>query len=112
MDEDERLCNVIKWRMRPDRAEKLGDTLSRFMEGWVSPRQARFGPVIEMWGQLLPAELSRHCEIADISGGKLKVRVDSSSYMYELQLCSSELLINLQRLCPRARIKQIKFVIG
>lgn len=112
MDEDGRLRSVIKWRMRPDRAEKLGDTLSRFMKGRVLPQQARFGPVVELWEQLLPVELSQHCKIADISGGQLKVRVDSSSYMYELQLCSSELLENLQRLCPRARIKQIKLVVG
>jgi len=33
-------------------------------------------------------------------------------YKYELQLCASELLSELQQQCPRAHIKKIKFVVG
>jgi hypothetical protein len=115
MDEGEQLRRVVKWRTRqkPKKtAARLGDVVKQFMENQVSPRQARFGTIAEVWGGLLPAELRRHCEITDISGGRLKVLVDSPSYMYELQLCSSELLEELQRQCPRARIKKIKFAVG
>jgi len=78
----------------------------------ISPRQNRFGVVAELWSRLLPGELRRHCDIVDISGGQLKVQVDSPSYMYELQLCSSELLKELQQQCPRARLTKIKFVVA
>jgi hypothetical protein len=78
----------------------------------ISPRQARFGQVAEAWSQLLPAELGGHCEIVDISGGQLKVQVDSPSHMYELQLCSSELLEELQQDCPKARLTRIKFIVA
>ncbi|MHC4494517.1 MAG: hypothetical protein ACYSYM_01700 [Planctomycetota bacterium] len=40
------------------------------------------------------------------------MRVDSSSYMYELQLCSSELLEELQQQCPKARLTRIKFTVA
>ena len=80
------------------------------MDDQISPRQAQFSEVVEIWHRLLPAELCGHCEIIDISGGQLKVQVDSPSYMYELQLCSSELLKELQRQCPRVRLTKIKFV--
>jgi hypothetical protein len=82
------------------------------MENRISPQQAKFGPIAEFWNQLLPEELRRHCKIADISGGQLKVLVDLPAYTYELQLCSSELLSELKRQCPRANIKKIKFVVG
>jgi predicted nucleic acid-binding Zn ribbon protein len=82
------------------------------MEALVSPRRARFAPVAELWSRLLPEELSRHCQLADMSGGQLKVLVDSPSYMHELRLCSSELLGELQRRCPQARLKTIRFAIG
>jgi hypothetical protein len=81
------------------------------MDRQISPRQAVFSEVAETWSQMLPAELGGHCEIVDISGGLLKVRVDSPSYMYELQLCSSELLEELQLQCPKARLTKVKFVI-
>jgi hypothetical protein len=78
----------------------------------ISPRQARFDAVAEVWRQVLPAELCRHCEVTDVSGGQLKVQVDSPSYKYELQLCGSELLGELQRQCPKVRLTKIKFVVA
>jgi len=104
----------VRWRTKPklDRAVRLGDTLSELMENRISPRYARYSSVIELWGRLLPAELSRHCKLADISEGQLKVLVDSPSHMHELRLCNSELLGELQKQCPKARIRKIKFVIG
>ena len=114
MDEGEQSGSIGRWQTerKLGRAVRLGDTLRELMEGWVSPRQARFESVLELWRRLLPVELREHCKIAGISGGQLKVRVGLSSYMYELQLCSSELLKQFQRQCPQARIKKIKFEVG
>jgi len=114
MDEGEQLLrDAVKGRLvkKCDRTAKVGDVAQTFVTRWVSPRQARFGAVVEVWSRLIPAELCKHCEIVDVSGGQLKVRVDSPSYKYELQLCSSELLKELQQQCPKVRLTEIKFVI-
>ena len=97
---------------KSDRTVRLGDAVQQLMDEHISPRQARFGAVAELWGRLLPVELCRHCEIVDISGGQLIVRVDSPAYKYELQLCSPELLEALQQQCPKARLTKIKFVVA
>ena len=113
MGKDEQILrDAVKGRLvkKFDRTAKVGDVVQTFVTKWVSPRQARFGAVVEVWSQLIPAELRKHCEIIDISGGQLKVRVDSPSYKYELQLCSSELLKELQQQCPKVRLTEIKFV--
>jgi hypothetical protein len=114
MDEIERLQNTLKCRRtrRPYSAAGLGEVAQQLMDRQISPRQAVFSDVTETWSRMLPAELSRHCEIVDISGGLLKVRVDSPSYMYELRLCSSELLEELQQNCRKARLTRIKFVVA
>ena len=114
MDEIERLQNTLRCRRtrRPYDATGLGQVARQFLDGQISPRQAVFSEVAESWSDMLPGELGRHCEIVDISGGLLKVQVDSPSYMYELQLCSSELLDELRRHCPRARLTRIKFVVA
>ena len=114
MNEGDQLCKIVEERRgrKSDRPVRLGDAVQQFLAEQVSPRQARFGAVAELWSQLLPAELCRHCKIVDISGGQLKVRVDSPAYKYELQLCSSELLEELQKQCPRARLTKIKFVVA
>ncbi len=113
-NDDEQLRCAVKWQRKPylDKAVRLGDVTRELMENRISPQQARFAPIAELWSQLLPDELHRHCKIVGISGGQLKVIVDLPVYMYELQLCSSELLSELQRQCPRAHIKKIKFVVG
>jgi hypothetical protein len=104
----------VKRRTRPEsnKAVRLGDVLGELMEGQISPRQARFESIVDLWCQLLPVELRQHCEITDISGGRLKVLVDSPSYANELRWCSSQLLEELKQRCPRARIKEIKFTVG
>ncbi len=114
MDENERLRVAVRWGRKPKplRAEQLGNVLGKLMDKRISPQQARFGPVAEVWEQLLPEELCRHCRISDISGGQLKVLVDSPSYAHELRMCCPELLEELRQECPRARIKKIRVVIS
>ncbi len=114
MDEIERLQNTLGCRRtrKPYSATGLGQIAQQFLDGQVTPRQAVFSEVAEAWSRMLPDELARHCEIIDISAGLLKVKVNSPSYMYELQLCSSELLDEMQQQCPRARLTKVKFVVA
>jgi predicted nucleic acid-binding Zn ribbon protein len=114
INDDQQLRDAVKWQRKPapDRAVKLGAVAKELIENRISPQQARFGSIPEIWNQLLPDELRRHCKIENISGGQLKVLVDLPAYKYELQLCSSELLRELQQQCPRAHIKKIKFFVG
>jgi hypothetical protein len=99
-------------KLRADNTASLGDVLSGFMENRVSPQQSRFRLIAEAWSRLLPVELCQHCRIAGVSGSRLKVLADSPSYMYELQLLSSELLKELALQYPQVRIQEIKFAVG
>ena len=99
-------------RARPGSTVRLGDALGEVMEGKITPQQSRFEAIVRLWADLLPAEISKHCKIVDISAGQLKVLVDSPSYMCELQLCGPTILKELQRQCPQARLQKIKLRIG
>jgi hypothetical protein len=115
MDQDSRLRNAVKWKraaLRQNSAIRLDQAARVFIDEQVSPRQARFSQIADAWERLLPAQLSAHCEIVGIAGGQLDVQVDSPSYLYELQLCSAELLDELQRQCPKVRLTKIKFVVA
>lgn len=114
VDEEAHLREAVRWKKkaRLDRVVRLGETLNDLMENKIAPAEAKFNPVAQHWNQLLPDELGRHCEIIDFSGGQLKVKVDSPSHRYELQLCSEQLLESLQERCSGARIKKIKVVLG
>ena len=114
MDGNERLRNIAcrQATKKPDRTVKLGDCLTQLIDGCITPRQAKFGSIAELWEQLLPPEIANHCTLDGIFAGQLKVLVDSPSYMHELRLSGERLLDQLRQHCPKARIKKIKFVIG
>jgi hypothetical protein len=95
-----------------DSATRLGVILKEFIDNRIQPNQQIAESVAQMWEELLPVELAQHCEITGLSVGQLKILVNSPCYMYELSLCSSKLLAELQRRCPQARLKEIKFAIG
>ena len=113
MDEETRLRNAVRWRRRKAYdATRLDQAVQELVQEHVLPRQARFSRVMEVWERLLPESLAAHCEIVDITAGQLDVQVDSPSYLYELQLCSSELLDELQQQCPRVRLTKIRFIMA
>ncbi len=111
MEERIQLSNTTSRRMG-EKAVRLSDITTQLLETRISPQQAKFGRAIDAWRQLLPLELQRHCKIAGVSGGLLKVTADSPAYVYELQLCSTELIEQLRRQCPGARIEKIKVSLG
>ncbi len=83
--------------------------LEGLMGGRVTSSHERFAALSEAWERLLPPNLAEYCEIKDFtSDGRLKVRVASPAHRYELQLCTSELLTQLKRQCPTARVRRIE----
>lgn len=91
---------------------KLGDTIREVLDERISPQQDRVSAAVEAWQRLVPVGLAQHCRVTGLTGGVLKIVVDSSSYMYELQLCRCELLNELQRECPHSRIRKIEPAVG
>lgn len=114
MNGSSRLQNIAVWRREAklDRTVQLGTVAEELMDRQILPRLVKFGDIADIWSQLLPVELGRHCRLEGVTRGQLTVLVDSSCYMYELQLCSSKLLEQLQRQCPRAQIEKIRFSLG
>ena len=112
MEEIERIEQAVKGRQRKryDRFVGIGQAVEQFISKQVAPQQKKYGDVVDVWEQVLPEELSKHCEIVDISGGNLSVQVDSPSYKYELRLCSPAILKELQKECPRAKLTKIKLL--
>ena len=114
MVDEKQLRNIASEQAKSklERTASLADALKELMENSISPQWTRFAVISELWAQLLPPELLKHCKITNISGSRLKVAVDSPSYMHELRLCSSELLNQLRQQHSSVRIKKIDVVLG
>lgn len=88
----------------------LGSSVREVMDEKIVPMIRKNEPVFLLWQQLIPDELCEHCRIVEISGGQIKVEVDSPSHCYTLKLLSGELLEGIRQSCPSARIKSIRFM--
>jgi hypothetical protein len=78
----------------------------------ITQRYEAAGRLSEVWAQLLPEEMSRRCRIVDLAAGLLTVSVDSPSYMYELRISSNQLVEQLQRECPEAKLRAMKIMLA
>ena len=86
----------------------LGPDLVSFFKQNVEKRQAKFGKIAEVWSQLVPELLDRHCALESFHRGQLTVLVDSSPHLYEFrQLLLSGLERQLQVACKSSGLKKI-----
>ena len=92
-------------------AYKIGDLLTGFVEN-LGPVHDQYDSLAEAWEELLPDALRSHCRVAGLSSGCLKVAADGSSYLFELRACTTDLLRELQRSCPAARVRRIDVVMA
>jgi hypothetical protein len=95
-----------------DTEARLGDVLTELLDSKIEPQMERFVCLSEALRLLMPPELSEHCRIGDVSGGQLRLIVDSASYMYQLQLCSADLLAGLKIQCPQLRITRLRIAVS
>ena len=93
-------------------SERLGPLVQSLMERTIQPAKLRVDPVVEAWSRSVPPALAAHCHVAGMSGGQLRVKVDSPVYLYEIQLCQDALLKELQTQVPRAGLRKIRFQLG
>jgi len=99
-------------KSKQGRMVSIGEAARQLIEKQFSQNHTTFDSIEKLWRQLLPVNLMQHSRIAGISGGQLKIQADSPSYMYELQLCSSQLLDELRRQCPGVRLTEIKVILA
>lgn len=111
MDQDQYLRDIVKWKKPQPRKSGtlLSVMLGDIIEKQISPKQGVYDIIIQAWEQLLPEQLRQHCRIVDINAGRVRVLVDSPSYLHEFRLCGDSLLDELQKLCPKAKIKKLSF---
>ena len=106
-DEEKLLRSCGRWRKKPiDRTESVGGVVKSYL-GRKSREFGKNSSVVDAWQEVLPGGFYNHCNLVGISGGVLRLEVDSGTYMHELRLMSKDLLEHLQERCPRAGIKKI-----
>ena len=101
----------MRGRERMVEPSQIGDMVEAFVER-LEPIHTRCDSVAEVLESLLPPSIRPHSRLGGISAGTVTLIVSGASYMYELQLCKAELLLELQRLCPTARLRRIQIVMA
>ena len=105
---NERLKRLQKWRVRPDPDLSLSFLKDQFKREVARPHQ-QLKQLIVLWESLLPPALVSRTRLDSLSRGVLKISVDDSATLYELdQLLRSGLqqqLISASRKSPLHRVQ-------
>jgi hypothetical protein len=80
---DAYLDRLRQWRTRPDRDYSL-DFFKKVFKREIEKPHKQLAALAELWQQLVPPELASHTRLDSLQRGVLKVSVDSSSCLYEL----------------------------
>lgn len=93
-------------RPEPDRSLRF---LSKHFKHEIERPYKQLGELSELWARLVPQPLIGHTRLEGFSRGVLRVAVDSSSHLYELdRLLRSGLQIQLIRAHRLGSIRRIK----
>ncbi len=110
---DEKLKNVFNNRQRARRDRTVSQWLDGLLDNVVRPRQTKLTKVQQAWQELLPPELTSHSCPDSLRLGRLRVLVDSSAHLQELDwLVREDLVGQLKKKCPGVTINEIKLVRG
>ncbi|MEX2213678.1 MAG: DciA family protein [Phycisphaeraceae bacterium] len=80
---DAYLDRLRQWRTRPDRDYSLGFYKQVFKREIEKPAK-QLAAITALWEELIPADLASHTRLDSLLRGVLKVSVDSSSVLFEL----------------------------
>ena len=101
----------LKYKPRAS-TTRIGDLVDTLLHKTIEPAQTRLDPLAQAWDEIVPPGLAAHCHVKGLVSGQLSIGVDSPVYMYELQLCSQDLVQALQQRCPRSGLRRLKLMLG
>lgn len=109
---DDRLSRLRQWRNKPDPDLSLGFLRQQFKQQHVRPAK-HLAKVVQAWETLVPAELQSHTKLQTLSRGVLRVQVDSSPVLYELdRLLREGLEAKLIRAAAGSGLLKIRLQVG
>lgn len=106
------LGQVTKARRKKQTLQPLADSITKFVRREVTARQKKLNRLGQVWQELLPDELLKHTCLENLYQGTLRVLVDNSSSLFELNHVKETLTEQLRELCPTTAPSRIQFVRG
>ncbi|MFA5554755.1 MAG: DUF721 domain-containing protein [Phycisphaerae bacterium] len=87
---------------------KLGSALADYLKYKIEPKRKQWMVLSEIWGDVIPEKLKEYCEMGDLEGGVLTVKVDSQAYANEIRLISRDLMNNIRNKTGILKITKIR----
>ncbi len=104
------LLRLRQWRNRPPADVSMG-FLKKFFKQEIERPHSQVAAIVTLWEQHVPAALNAHCRLESFRRGVLKVAVDSSEHLYELdRLLREGLETTLQRE-HRGQLRRVQLVL-
>ena len=90
--------------------EQIKEIVQDVIGDMVQNKKDRYESILKVWSDVLGKKARNHTKIINVSKGKLLVNVDSSVWLFQLNLKRSQLLKKLKE--AKVELEDISFRIG
>ncbi len=88
---------------------RIADILGK---AYPAPEQLAHVRVFSWWSRSMPERILRNARPVSLHNGVLVVHVSSSAWANELHYVTQDLLIQVQKAAPEARVRKLHFRVG
>lgn len=92
--------------------QAIKDVVSTILEGLKNKEPSFLERLLLEWKKVVRGNIAKHTKPVAWTGTRLIVNVDSSSYLYELNLQKEKILSKLKRRLGKEKIDEIQFRMG
>ncbi len=90
---------------------RLGDVLKRSLDKWNLSSNLHRYELFDAWAELAGAKIAGRSKLLRYEGETLIVAVDHPGWVQELSLFKPQLLEKIRHLYPKARVKNLRFIL-
>jgi predicted nucleic acid-binding Zn ribbon protein len=98
--------------MSKEQPRAIKDVVSAILEGLRNKEPSLEEKLLQEWKRVVKSNIVRHSKPITCKGSRVVINVDSSNYLYELNLQKETILIRLQERLGEDKVSEIRFRIG
>ena len=110
MSDDDILRGAASWQFKPKHTDlRLGDEITSYLKQHHRAFEKN-AAIIDVWPQIVPELLQRHCRLDKRVGNTLYVQVMPGAYMHQIRMMTDEILEKMKQLAPRCGVRKIRIM--
>jgi hypothetical protein len=109
-EQEKWLRSATAWQKRPSNTQRAGTEIANYLERYLNVSQ-RSNPVADAFMNVVDEGLAGHCRPDKFDKGVLYIHCSPGPCLHQLRIDEAEMIEKIKTLCPKAKLRAIRFKI-